>query len=140
MKRRTLPRKPSKLITIALDDLIAVEKSEKYKVDMGEYHLPENGTCSVCFAGAVIAQSLGASSLEELVPSQFSGKIANKLYALNELRQGNVEDAVAELGYAEKKQQVAAKYDRRVPEYYNDPKQFKKDMRKLARDLAKAGL
>ena len=35
-----LPGKPSALIRLALHDLALVERSKKYRVDMGSWHMP----------------------------------------------------------------------------------------------------
>lgn len=50
-----LPNKPSELLTLALDDLQACHRSKKYNINMNIWY-NENGACTVCLAGAVIAK------------------------------------------------------------------------------------
>ena len=38
-----LPSKPSQLIRVALADLAKAERDDRYKIDMGIWHLPEGG-------------------------------------------------------------------------------------------------
>lgn len=70
-KVQTLPDPPSSLIRLAVNDLGLVELDDKYNVDMVEtWHSPtfkddaddfdedDVITCTVCFAGSVMAKSL----------------------------------------------------------------------------------
>lgn len=152
-----LPRKMSALITVALKDLKKVEKADGYTVDMGDWHHPdtltcrngsgdtisEEDTCSVCFAGSVMAFTLKVASTKEAEPHSFPGN-EDQLQALDSLRAGNVSDAARTLnlpgdsdGYYAK----YAKYDTCIPYYeYMKPKPFHTAMEKLAARLKKAGL
>lgn len=62
MKNTQLPDKPSELIRLALKDLRKTERQFwKYKIDMDIWHSGKTSTlsrCSVCLAGAVMAQTL----------------------------------------------------------------------------------
>jgi len=87
-----LPDLPSELIMEALADLRATEKNKKFKINMGTWHTP-NGVCSVCFAGAVLAQKCNKPN-DTLRPNGFDTKTANKLLALDSLRQYGIRSFV----------------------------------------------
>jgi hypothetical protein len=136
---KKLPKTPSKLLRIALTDLMAVEKSKKYRIDMGMWHhgAVEGGQkCEVCMAGAVMAKTLKVPDDEWRDPGDFnSSDITKKLFAINLLRVGNISEACYFLG-------VKNKANMQVPviSYDDSPKEFKKDMRKLIKTLEKAGM
>ena len=133
----TLPSKPSELITIALEDLAKVEKIKGYKVYMRDWHEPDGKVCSVCAAGAVMAMRLGVKPQEDRAPSNFDGDgLGDKLRAINNLRTGGVYFAFRDLSMDST---VGMRFDRHIPEYEDGRRAFKREMRKLARDLAKAG-
>ena len=141
-----LPRKMSALITLALADLAKCERSEKYAVYMGWWHdrWTETSPCTVCFAGAVMAQSLGIGSHitgweKGLAPVDFPGN-GDQLYALNSLRSGLVGAAAEKLGLSPTERATAWSLERVPCEHSDDPKQFRADMRKLARELEAVGL
>lgn len=162
---KKLPDKPSALIRLALRDLEKTERSRSYKVAMHTWH-ESNGHCTVCFAGAVMAQTLNIPKNMDMDPStlcggiwygdcgvmQFKNKsqrvdLERKLLALNNLRQGDVESAYATLHrrYPAAIRKMVESRDVAdygvypVTPYSADKKQFKIDMRRLARDLAKLG-
>ena len=133
---KTLPDKASELIRVALKDLEACEKSEKYHIYMGTWHEPEptERPCAVCLAGAVMAQSLGAKTSEMYEPVDFDEN-ENKLEALNEFRDGDLAAAFEWLGVeweGESTVDVARYFD-------EDSSQFKEDMNNLADKLEAAG-
>jgi len=86
-----LPDKLSDVIMIALEDLRKVERSKKYKIDMGLWHEP-NGACSVCFAGALISQTEGATPDKYIEPDNFEDEDERKFYALDHLRSYDFEE------------------------------------------------
>jgi hypothetical protein len=90
-----LPNTLSGLIFVGLKDLEKAERSPRYKVDMGKWHEPSDTGkfCSVCFAGAVMAGTLGASPLANMEKDAFWDGIEDKLEALDDLRTGFVSDA-----------------------------------------------
>lgn len=133
-----LPTKLSDLINLALDDLIKCEEmSDKYKVDMAYYCDNSNsGKCFVCFAGAVMAQTLKCDgdhlTTEYLITES---KYSNVIDALDDVRCGCVNYALAQLGIVSDKE-----YDTYIVRYRNDPEEFKKQMRALSATLATDGL
>lgn len=132
-----LPKIPSELIRVALTDLKTCENSLKYKINMDKWHAPGWGwACSVCFAGAVMAQSLDAKRNTEYRPSDFNkgGGDADSLYALNFFRVGNISTALSCIN------EKSILPDRQVVEYADDPALFTEQMYDLADDLQEVGL
>lgn len=131
-----LPDKPSALIRLALKDLEKCERSRKYKINMSVWHEP-NGKCSVCMAGAIMAQRLNCDPGKELAPWQdglFDADTRGKLDAVDWFRMGCVDMGLHGMG-------IDRIYpDQKVTDYHRDRSQFKRDMRKLASLLAKEGL
>lgn len=73
----------------ALADLKKCEAaSETYSIDMAVWHTGGDSRCSVCLAGAVMAQSLGASPKGPCHPGKFKGQTALRLCALDRFRCG----------------------------------------------------
>lgn len=131
-------KKLSTALRQALDDLRKVERSKRYVVDMDFYHGPNlDGTCSVCLAGARMV-GLGAYRLHALGPSYFDDHTRNMLWAMDSLRQGLVFDALYHIGA--KPNPKYRQLDREHVYYHEDKKLWWKQMRKLHRDLVKAGL
>ncbi len=149
-----LPDTPSELLTVALDDLKKVERSTRYIVDMEFWHLPTkyaigkygyNNKCVVCLAGAALAKTLkndpgmwiDPGNPDTVSPVQIGDNPsdAQKVYALDLFREGEVRQAMERLGYSE--------FDdlntRSITPYDENPAQFKRDLRKLARDLMNLG-
>lgn len=131
----TLPDKPSALIRLALADLVKCERSKKYRIDMEFWHMP-NSQCAVCLAGAVIAKTLGADSGRYVGPSDFLNDTYRKLCALNAFRTGSCR---AGFEYLRRSVIRGRSFYRDIVDYEDDPKEFKRDMRKLAADLEEAG-
>jgi hypothetical protein len=130
-----LPKVPSKLIGIALRDIEKAEASRKYKINMASWHRP-NSHCSVCAAGSVMAFSLGAKSGLKYHPYDFPEN-RDQLLAINWLRLGDVSCANAEMNFGGA--EAVKKFNRGITDYDYDQRLFKRDMRKLAADLRKAG-
>lgn len=89
--RCRLPKKPSALILLALDDLAKAERSPRYRVDMGTYHggsenlpqydpatckvtRPKAAPCVVCLAGSVMAFSLNVPPEIDVEPNPSPAK------------------------------------------------------------------
>lgn len=141
-----LPNKASDLINVALADLIKCERSPKYTINMGMWHWPRiSGKCAVCLAGSVMAQSLSATPNKMRGPLLYPRDVRKKLLALNDLRVGEVNCALAKLGIraldkVPGPRSKEPQFDRKITPYCGLPGLFKRQMRKLAKDLAKAGL
>lgn len=128
----TLPKKPSKLLTVALQDLSKAEKNAKYSIYMNDWHDPHTEKCKVCLAGAVMAFSLNAPIQELLIPEDFADSLQFKLEAIDLFRSGNIHQGLELLGFEQNKfipEEVEI-----VPYEYNK-NEFKKDMRKLIKLL-----
>ena len=148
---KKLPEKHSDLILVALKDLEAVENNPKYKVGMGWWHKPtedknSNKYCTVCLAGAVMANTLGASVKKEADPSDYDEETKCKLIFLDRVR---VYHQVSSIICTEEEKPLLsmvlkAAY-RSIPKddrtsYDTNPIQFKKNMEHIANELDKAGL
>lgn len=151
-----LPRKLSDAIFAACRDLTAVERSKKYTVDMSTYYAVSlnDGShlapgCAVCFAGALIAKTggLGYDSSDRQCELLLDA-VAPKLVALNAIRLGLVRDALRDWpsrNVVVRKAVAVALVELPpvVPVTRYSPetsKQFKADMRRIARTLARRGL
>jgi hypothetical protein len=100
-----LPRHPSTLLRVAIDDWEKVARTPGYKMDLLSWHEPADGACYVCFAGACMAGTLGANPALSLCPERF-GADSKALFALDRIRKGYVVDFLellnrAPLGEAE---------------------------------------
>lgn len=132
-----LPDKPSELIRVALDDLKKCEASPGYRINMNNWHIPLGaGTCEVCLAGAVMAQSLGSSPRHDMSPPSFVGSESKKLRALDCFRMGDAWSGTNAMGFDCPDLEDLVE----IPEYRDDPEAFHKAMRALADDLEGAGL
>jgi hypothetical protein len=135
-----LPDKLSALILVALADLTKAERSPKYRIDMDVWHVP-NSHCSVCFGGAVMAFSLRVASSVLIEAQDFDTPTQNKLFALNNARDGWFDDAITNLGGsdAQCRQAMEATGGITIPRY-GRRNGFKPAMRKAAKALAAVGL
>lgn len=142
IKAKELPDKLSALILVALADLTKAEQSPLYKIDMTVWHSP-NSHCSVCFAGAVLAFSLGFSPQTRFLPTTLPKTINNKLFALDTARTGSFGSAIYYLlpsdHDAYDKAAEATKHIV-VPSYSSCDRGFKSAMLKAAKALAAVGL
>lgn len=139
--KKLLPDKPSDLIELALRDLESVElRPDAYKIDMRVWHERLGwaaGPCSVCFAGSVMAMTLGRSPEDRLKPTSqgFDDDTHRKLLALNYFREGGINRGLAIMGF-----QARDFLLRRPGPYDYSPEEFKHDTRKMASDLREVGL
>lgn len=139
MKTKKLPNKLSALILLALDDLKRAERSKKYEVNMHLWHSP-NSHCNVCFAGGVMAFSLGANSNDLLDPLDFDHDTSRKLNALNLARIGNFGFAQSWMMKSDKIKDKTEQFDCCIPVYELNRRGFHSTLRKSAHKLKKAGL
>ena len=103
MTEPQLPDKLSALLRIAVRDAQKCEVSDEYVLDMSVWYAPsskaDDDTCSVCMAGAVMAQTLKASPHPEgRYPSGFDDATAGKLRAIDNMRMGDFIEAAQLLG------------------------------------------
>jgi hypothetical protein len=135
---QTLPKIPSKLIRLALNDLKLVENDSDYRVDMAHYHerWQDSGPCFVCLAGSVMAKTLHAAK-RHLKTYDMGTDNRPLLRALNLFRLGCVREAILMMG---KYDDASSKYDREIVQYDEDRDLFVRDMERLANDLEKDGL
>lgn len=97
----------SEVVRIGLEDLEKAEASPRYRVDMRVWHRPtqvgdreEVAHCVVCWAGTLIAGTLGGADDEDLAPSDFERPIQLRLEALDMLRRGEFRAAVEKVEVA----------------------------------------
>lgn len=78
---------------MALEDLEKCEADPRYFINMNQWHSPSAHVCEVCFAGAVLAQSIGTAIDTYANPSRddYGSESVrnNKLHALNAIRFGD---------------------------------------------------
>lgn len=135
-----LPRLPSALIRVGVRDLEACERDGRYEVHMYDWHRNRRGKCSVCLAGAVMAQTLGRSPSDDLEPYFFETDTALALDALNSLRMGIASTALIDLGLVTVGDAPSIIHlNRTIPRYQLDPPAFKKAMLDYADFLEQEG-
>lgn len=90
--RDILPNTPSKILEVALCDLIKVESMpEVYNIDMNIWLERTTKYCSVCHAGAVMACTLKATNKHVTLPHHFGeNSISYKLSFINDVRTGHI--------------------------------------------------
>ena len=127
-----LPDRPSELLQLALNDLRTCEADPRYRIEMAVWHVMRGGTCYICLAGAVIANSLPEKYQEFVTPSSFDYEVEKKLRALNLFRVGYIGDA-----YFILKRKQPEKLPSFVPvaDYDVNPSQFYTDMESLVKLL-----
>ena len=74
VKDTTLPEYPSELLKLALNDIAVVKKSKRYRINTNVWHSPNVVTCSVCLAGAVLANTLKSCSFVNLITTSLKFK------------------------------------------------------------------
>ena len=138
-----LPDKPSELIRVALADLRKVEAMPKvYRINMEDWWFAgtnDEAGCSVCLAGAVMAETLGAPRDDGASPSDFPNGLRGKLLALDSFRQGEVLSGLIDMDQ-DWDAEVGESLNRAISAYSLDPECFHRDMNKLADDLEAVGL
>jgi len=144
-----LPNKLGKMLTKALDDLEWVEKNPKYKVNMGAFAKRKSakGICEVCLGGTQLIDGLPSDPISlidgDSVLNVVSDSLARKMFALDNLRQGRVGEALAELENPDPKEIVYGNdhaLDRDVEDYHTNPRLWKAQMRLLAVELEQANI
>ena len=131
------PEKLSSLIRLALDDLAKCEDDDDYVVSMNVWHESswDGNYCRVCFAGAVMAQTLETPLHAKIFPIHHR-RWYHALRALNFARNGFLRDALRELGLPIPEQLN----DQKISFYQSSPAAFRKDMWRAAEELERFGL
>lgn len=117
MHTENLPAKLWQWIDAAEKDALCVADDPEYILDMAVWHLPDEGVCHVCLAGAVMARTLQLPQNCSSGVAAFPHKIRHPLAALDDLREldfmqclerrypggrgvpGVVEEAIEEINY-----------------------------------------
>jgi hypothetical protein len=137
-----LPHKLSVLAEMALDDVVKVEQLNGFVIDMSEFIIDGGEVCSVCAAGAVMVQRLGATKSNTTEDFGLDNKRA--LWAIDALRLGLVGKAKQRLTMGNPPIDNAADadhwLDRDLPEYDADCSDWHEAMQVLIDDLREAGL
>lgn len=141
-----LPDKLSDLLLLACDDMEKAMKAGGYHYNMGNYHYPDEGVCLVCFAGAVMAQSLKVPIDESFAPPRLeSGGLVDeggKMRAIDHVcRMGLIDWALQDLGISNRNDDAGVGKWAVWPEgpKEGDPTERIAWTRNLAADLQKAG-
>lgn len=93
-----LPDKLSDLLELSLNDCAKVRRSKRYALHMNGWHGTINGTCYVCMAGAIMAQTLRCSPNTTYLPTDIENKeSADGLRAVNLMRTGQFAQAQYQL-------------------------------------------
>ncbi len=66
---------------IAMKDEAKCHKSNRYVVDMFEWHRPYDSKCHVCWGGAVMAQTFKCDITQRIRPRDFTPDIEKKIQA-----------------------------------------------------------
>ncbi len=137
------------LLALAIGDFEKVLADKRYVIDMGDWHLPlDNGKCSVCLAGSVLAKSLNAPIRQEYF-FHMDDEVNDRLDALDRLRLADLTgawDAIRE--YAEYPLSLEALEDKwsnaMVGESFadnrRDGRKLLAKLKLLQKDLADAGV
>jgi hypothetical protein len=123
-----LPRCASRLIRTALRDLEVIEKTPGYTIDMNHWYIVVGEHCYVCFAGAVMANSLRMGLETVFAPGSLPDD-EYKLYALDAFRVGHINDGLRLLKITSKHELSDLLF---VVPYHLSPKDFKKTMHEIA--------
>lgn len=140
MLKSKLPDLPSKLLEVALLDLEKLEKNPAYSINMDNWHsVGASGKCRVCLAGCVMTLELGADIYDDVAPSRYPSRDADKLWALNQFRCGRIIPGILYLG-EELEYRYKGKHCVPVVPYEDNPEDFKRDMVDLIVYLESQGL
>lgn len=144
-----LPKIPSQLLRIAVDDLKKTMKDPNYIVNMyltfhqkiwkdHEKYKENPNVCVVCFAGSVMAKTLNASIKDRLSPVKFHIN-TNQLYALDNARQGKWASMFSYLGLNKPSYEILVSLPKVTP-FHDDPDEFLLDMEDAIKVLAENNL
>ena len=137
-----LPDKPSDCLELALKDLANAERRKNVSINMDTYHTYSEfeNECLVCLAGSVMIGTLkGKIDDKSIDTDSFGDNNGYKLIALDEFRTGDVQSGLKYFSHLFKKVDFIPK-DFDATSYHVDKMKFKREMRKLVRNLRKCGL
>lgn len=92
-----VPTTLSDLLVMALDDARQIEQQPGYVFDMHVWHDGTGDTCRVCMAGAIMVRRLGAEPTTHMFPGDMGPEWQRALYAVNDMRMGDMHVAYYEL-------------------------------------------
>jgi hypothetical protein len=138
MKRA--PKKLSEAMRMALKDLYDVELDPRYTVSMGDWHksslVTADGSCAVCFAGAVMAKTIATRTTKTTNPwDDYPESWARVFNALNLVRDGEVGAALDGMGLLKGNTK-----NFQVVRYEIDKFKWRKDMHMILAYLERQGL
>lgn len=147
VKEKKLPEKLSDCVKVALADLAKIEKLKKsYIIAMeSSFHDPmgsfgnKANKCVVCFAGAVMSQTLNTPLEDDVAPQNFSNYNGKRLHALDNLRQGSISSAIQEVYGIDNILPKYTDFNVSVKSYSEDKSKFKSDMKNVEKLLRKLG-
>lgn len=159
VKSEALPKTLSGTIRVALEDLEKVEHGARFKVNMGTWfsRYEPGEPCQVCFAGSVMAKTLGCSvrllgnedGTGSLALRHFRPTVRRKLNSLNLVREYCIAAAIDGF-YGENSRAAKRFFDtngtRQITEglsfvdYETNPVQWRDNMSLIANRLEAAGL
>ena len=98
IKKKIMEMKPSVLLETAVADMKLCLADERYEIDMLTWYEPAetpNQKCLVCLAGAVLAQTVGFGTSNNIshVFSHLYG-FRNQMYAINMFRLGGISEGL----------------------------------------------
>ena len=142
-----LPEKASDAIRMVVKDLEAIEKDDRYVVDMEVWHKPSlSGKCHVCMAGAYLARNTSAEPYQRTYPD-YSQQLkvdsfdALRAYILDDFLMAwiDAEELTDGLYYLIERdlENQAGIYSN--VSYQDDPSQFKQNMLTIADALENEG-
>ena len=143
-----LPDQPSALIRLALGDLQKCMADPVYKIDMRHWHMPadDESNCSVCLAGAVLAQTfkmLPSTLIHNLHYYLSDPNDSDKLAALDDFRTGDLVDGLIVMGFDPQGNSALDGMGQLngglAPFDADDPKIFFDDMNTIADALERCG-
>lgn len=126
-----------KILTIAITDMRKQERAPRSRIDMGEW-FRTNGECVACAAGSVLRWSCGINSNARYEQCSCDDGVLRLRYAIDELRLGNVNTAMRELGRQLTKESSLLRCD--IRSYSMDRDGFWEDIRALQKRLRAANI
>lgn len=148
---------PSEAILQSLADIEFIEKRKDYDVDMNYFNIIDGGVCQVCHSGAVQVRRFGVkpdtsgivtSEIKVLYPDMDDAGIdviEDRIYSFDHLRCGQFSSFLdAWIESAEDVKSLSNKLYLLFPHsgwvrYPQDPKIYKKNIKKIAKIIAKEG-